>query len=95
MADDPEQVGVLENPFAPDLFADDAFSFSLKDGTLRITLSTLKFGALAGGRTANVVVGRVVMPLLGAQRLALGLYDFLKKMGVDASAMATDGQPMQ
>jgi hypothetical protein len=41
----------------------------------------------------RVIVSRLVMPLTGAQGLAAGLYDFLKKQNLDPMPPPTD--PLQ
>lgn len=90
MADETPQPKVLDNPHSPDVFADDALSFSVLDGTVRITFSAFKFTQPPPGEGCNVVVGRLVMPQAGAERLALGLFDFLKSRGL--TKMATPNQ---
>jgi hypothetical protein len=40
-----------------------------------------------------VIVGRLVMPVTGAQGLAVGLYDYLKKQNLDP--MPPPANPME
>jgi len=85
---------VLSNPLAPDVFADDALSFSVADGVVRITFTSSK-ASQTDGTAQRVVIGRLVMPTPGAQRLALGLYDFLKNHGLDAQAIVGSAKAVQ
>jgi hypothetical protein len=75
---------LVDNPHAPEVFADDALGFFLRGGVVRITFSTGRVDhRTSPGPINRIVVGRMAMPLSGAQDLAMGLYDFLKKMGAD------------
>jgi len=65
---------------APEFFADEATGFFLHQGTVSITFSSARVDHRSDpGPVSRVVVGRVVVPA----GLAVGLYDFLKKMGID------------
>ena len=80
------EVTYIEDVNAPELYADDAAYFFLKNGNIAITLVS---GRLDAGpdKTApfpvrRVVVSRVILPTRGAQGLAVGLYDFLVGCGL-------------
>jgi hypothetical protein len=88
MAEEQTPPAFIVNPHAPDIFADAAPSFSLNGGVVRITLATLR-PLQVGGASGPVVIGQLVMPLEGAQGLAVGLYDFLKAQGVAPSSGQT------
>jgi hypothetical protein len=74
---------------AGDVFADEAIDMEFINGTVR-----LRFAVAVSTETVNpsarqfVHVGRLVMPAESAQRLCLGLYDFLKNVGLDPAALA-------
>jgi hypothetical protein len=74
----PGPIPFLDNPAAPDVFATNATGFVNLGGAIGITFETLKVhhGEPAGALT-RTVIGRVVMPIGGAQALAVGLYNFL------------------
>lgn len=75
---------LIDNPFAPEVFADEATGFFLHQGNLSITFSSARVDHKSSpGPVSRVVVGRLVLPVAGAIGLAVGLYDFLKKMGID------------
>lgn len=77
-------VQILDNPHAPDAFATDAAGFSLISGNVGVTFITTKVDHSASPpELTGVVVGRLVMPIEGVQRLVLGLSDFLKGRGFD------------
>jgi len=71
---------IIENPQRGEIFADEAVSFSLVNGVVRVTLTALR-PMPGANETAHVVIGRLAMPLPGAQGLAMKLYDFLKSQG--------------
>jgi hypothetical protein len=72
----------------PDVFAVDAITFSLVNGTVRITFGIARTETpVAGSATALVAIGRLVMPADPAQRLSLGLHGYLMKHGMNPSAL--------
>ena len=74
----------IDSPHAPEVFSEGAYGFMLKHGNVHLTLTAVRVNHCTMPGPANrVVVGRVVLPVAGAQALAVGLYDFLKSMGVD------------
>jgi hypothetical protein len=79
----PLPVTFLNNPHSPDVFSTDATGFVVMEGTIGITFESSKIDhSTSPGPTNRVVIGRLVMPIPAAQRLALGLYDFLEKQGL-------------
>jgi hypothetical protein len=80
MANEASGLKIVENPQRGEIFADEAVSFSLVNGVVRVTLTAIR--PLPGAdQSAHVVIGRLAMPLSGAQALAMKLYDFLKAQG--------------
>lgn len=76
-------VTFVDNPHAPAVFANDATGFFLYDGCITITFEMARVDhATSPGPVNRVVFGRLVMPISGAQRLAVGLYDYLEKQGL-------------
>jgi hypothetical protein len=83
---------LIDNPLAPEFFTDEATGFFLHQGNLTITFSSARVDHKSDpGPVARVVVARVVLPIGAAAGLAVGLYDFLKKMGIDP-AQPSPGQ---
>ena len=77
------QIPLAENLFAPELFASEAAYFALGSGTLTITFTSFRFdNSSSPAVQRRVVIGRLVMPIAGAQALAAGLYDYLSKAGL-------------
>lgn len=71
----------------PDIYIDDIPGFDLINGTLRLDLATFtRADPIPPSDLTVSVIGRLIMPVETAQRLSLGLYDYLKKMGFDPSA---------
>ncbi len=71
-----------DNPHAPELYATAATGFFNANGTISITLESVRADhSKSPGPINRVVVGRLVMPANGAQAMAVGLFDFLEKQG--------------
>ena len=72
----------VDNPNAPELYATGATGFFVSNGTISITLESIRADhGEKPGPMSRVVVGRLTMPAAGAQGLAIGLFDFLEKQG--------------
>jgi len=75
-------VPLVENLYAPDTYATEATFFAVNGDAISITLVSQRCDTAATPpHLANVVIGRLVMPIAGARGLAAGLYDFLCKAG--------------
>lgn len=60
---------LIDNPSAPDLFADEVVGFLIANNTMRLTLASAKADHTSHpGTTTRVVTGRLVMPLAAAER---------------------------
>lgn len=94
MANEAGGLPVVGNPFSADVLADEALAYEVINGTIRITFASVKMTEPAPPSPVQlVVVGRLVMGIEGAQRLSIGLFDFLKNQGLDpASLGASDDQ---
>ena len=78
---------VIDAPHAPEVFATDAIGFFVNDGVVRITFASARASHVSNPAPINlVVIGRLAMPTRTAQALAVGLYDFLKKQGLDPTS---------
>lgn len=89
-----EPGSLRENLFAAETFATDAASFSILSGNV----ISISFASTRWNQEANafegVITQRIVMPLTGAQNLALGLHDFLEKNGFSPTkAITGDATP--
>jgi hypothetical protein len=81
---DAPKVEFVDSAHAPEVFASEACGFFVSDGVIHITFASARVNHSANpGAVRRVVIGRLAMPIRGAQGLALGLYDFLKKQGLD------------
>jgi hypothetical protein len=80
-------VSFIDNPLAPDVYADDASGFMLHNGVVKITFVSARANHAAGpGAVNRVVVGRLVTFIAGAQALSVALYNFLKNHGLAAAS---------
>jgi hypothetical protein len=76
-------IEIIDNPHAPDAFATDAVGYSLVAGNVGVTFVTTRLDhSVSPAQATGVVIGRLVMPVDGAQRLATGLLEFLKQRGL-------------
>lgn len=87
---------LVENTSAPEVFAGGAVGYAVigNGSNVSITLATPRWN-LASNRFDHVVIGRLCLPVAGAQGLALGLNDFLKSRGLDPTAAMTGGMSKQ
>ena len=93
--DAPPPVPFIDNPHAPEVFAAEAVGFFVHAGNVSITFASPRVNhETSPGPVNRVVMARVVMPAIGAQALAIGLFDFLKKQGLDP-AQKDPGQKLQ
>ena len=72
MANDPgPMVPRVDNPHAPEWFADDASGVVFHNGNLRITFEALRANhAVAPAAITRHVVGTIVMPIVAAEAMA-------------------------
>jgi len=74
----------VENMFAPEVFSSFASSFAIASGAVTIKLVSARWdNSVEPAVQRAVVVGRITMPLQGAQTLAAGLTSFLGKLGLE------------
>jgi hypothetical protein len=84
------EIKFVDNPSAPEFYASGATGFFVSNGTITITLESIRADhGEKPGPLQRVVVGRLTMPAAGAQGLAIGLFDFLEKQGFKYDKPAT------
>ncbi len=78
---------ITENPLAPEWYAEAAISFARvgAGSNVSITLVSPRWNT-SKNAFDHAIVGRVVLPVSGAQGLAVGLFDFLKSHGLDPAS---------
>jgi hypothetical protein len=96
MANEAGGIPAVSNPFAPDVFADDAVGFEIINDTVRISFGVVKMAdPVPPCENQMVVIGRLVLPVGGAQRLAVALHSALTQKGFDPSATVRGGETAQ
>lgn len=96
MPDKQQSPALVDNPQAPELFASAASGFFVFNGNVVITFESARVDhSRSPGPVNRIVVGRIVLPIAGAQALALGLHDILAKQGFDPTAAAKGGASSQ
>jgi hypothetical protein len=77
---------IAENLVAPEIFTSVVSQFSLSDESVTIKLVSVRFDdSVAPPIKKAVVVGRIVLPVIGAQALVTQLNDFLEAHGVGST----------
>lgn len=79
-----------------DVFADEALDFEVINGTFRIRFGVVKPARPSMPSERQMVhIGRLIMPLESAQRMAVGIYNMLKNAGLDPANLSNPSdQPM-
>ncbi len=86
---------VVENLHAPCVYGLEATHFSFCGGNVTIVLTAQMWDHNTQPPTARrVVVGRIVLPELGARDLATNLFGFLQRLGRVPAAAETPSIPM-
>jgi hypothetical protein len=89
-------VSFIDNPMAPDVFADESVGFFVHNGVVRITFASARVNhSSTPGPVNRVVIGRLVLPVAAAQGLAIGLFDFLKSRGLAPILSDEGGEPLK
>jgi hypothetical protein len=84
MTDQTPKPAFIDDLHSPEIFASDASGFFISEGVVRFTFESIRASHRDNPDTpSRVVVARVAMPVPGAQRLLIGLYDFLRKNKLD------------
>lgn len=84
MTDQTPKPEFIDDLHSPEIFASDASGFFLSEGVVRFTFESIRASHKDNPDTpSRVVIARVAMPVPGAQRLLVGLYDFLRKNKLD------------
>ena len=87
-------IPLIDNPLAPDIFADGLSGFFVVGNTLRITLETVRANyAKTGAPPVRVVVGRLMMPIDRAEDLAKSILNLVAQHKAQASTPAPQGTP--
>ena len=88
------EVTFIDNPMAPDVFADEAAGFFIHNGVVKITLLSARVNhATNPGPINRVVIGRLALSIAAAQSLSVGLFDFLKSRGLGPNQPTEPGEP--
>jgi hypothetical protein len=70
----------LDSPHAPDIYADAASGTYVVNGNMKITFESWRVDhSSSPGPIRRVVVGRVVLPVAQAEKLARGLLDRIER----------------
>lgn len=87
------QVTFVDNPHAPEVFASRCSGFFVRNGNVHLTFESERVNHVTSpGPVNRVVIARLILPISGAQELALGLYDFLKNQGLDPAPTPDSSQ---
>jgi len=83
---------LLDNPHAPDVYADSATGWFLMNGNVRITFESARVSHITSpGPLNRVVIGRLVMPIDAAEQMAKGLLEFIAQQRQQATSPQAQG----
>jgi hypothetical protein len=86
----------VDSPHAPEIYASSCTGFLINNGNISLTFESPRGDHSTGAVQINrVVVARVVLPIAGAQALALSLHDYLTQQGFSPTAAVTAGETAQ
>jgi hypothetical protein len=84
----PGQVNFLDNAGGSVMCADAATGWLLLNGNIRVTLEATRASHITSPGPINpVIIGRLIMPLDGAEEMAKGLLDYINQMKAQASTL--------
>lgn len=87
----PPTIPLVDNLFAPEVYATEITGYSVSHGHVTLTLASLRASwSEPGNPNKRVVIGRVVLPVKTAQILVTELYGFLVKHDLDPNAKTPD-----
>lgn len=96
MTDNPDtpRVSFIDNPHAPDVFADSVTGFFNFNGNLRLTFEAFRVDhSSSPGPVNRIVIGRLVLPLSAAKGLHAMLTDFFEKQSDETPPVEAQGTP--
>ena len=74
----------IDNPHAPEFFADEASGIAFLNENIRLTFESMRVNHVTSpGPVNRVVIGRLVIPLAGAERLRDLLTNYIGKIRGD------------
>ncbi|MBI3678099.1 MAG: hypothetical protein HY243_15935 [Proteobacteria bacterium] len=87
-------IPLIDNPLAPDIYADGLTGFFVVGNSLRMTLESVRANyTKAGAPPVRVVVGRLNMQIDRAEDLAKSILNLVAQHKAQASAPAPQGTP--
>jgi hypothetical protein len=93
MAKTTPKVALIDNPHAPEVFADGCVGAFLLNGNAHITFAAQKCDyTKQSSQFVNVVIGRLVIPFGAAENMVQFLTEFLNRMKQQA-AIGPDDEP--
>jgi hypothetical protein len=76
-----EEMSLVDNPTAPEMYADALSGYFLLNGTVRLTFECARANHVSmPGPVNRVVVGRLMMPLDAAERMARDVLAFIEQV---------------
>ena len=85
-------VTFVDNPHAPDVFVDAPSGIAFISGVIRLTFESARMDhGSPQGQISRVVIGRLVLPLSGAEALRDLLTDYIGKLKARGTAPQAPG----
>lgn len=87
---------IVDNPSAPDVYADEVLGFLLANNTLRITLASVRTDHTKNPNANSMVVtNRLVLPLQAVQKLHHMLGQMLENVRSASHEQSTEARTLQ
>jgi hypothetical protein len=91
-----QPVPVIANLNAPDIFSDGAYGAFVTNGNVHITLVARRSDhSNSSGHVTDVVIGRLIMPLVAAEKMAKFVGDCLQVIKTQGSIAASVQMTLQ
>ncbi len=79
-----EEMPLIDNPHAPDIFADALTGYFVLNGSVRLTFESARANhAVPAGPLKRVVTGRLTMPIDAAERMAREVLAFIEQVRME------------
>jgi hypothetical protein len=86
----------LDNPHAPDVFADGLTGLFVWNGNFRLTFEALRVSHISTpGPVNRVVIGRLVLPIAAAEAMARSILDMIERQRSAAASEAPSNITLQ
>ena len=93
---DAPKMAFVDNPHAPDVFADALTGFFALNGNIRLTFESARVNHVSSpGPVSRVVIGRLIMPIAVAENMAKEILEFIERLNTQRVPAAQSTPTLQ